>query len=193
MLFSRITNRHSKRLSSRAEFRAGEGGTERSRGMTRFLKLAALSKSVRVAVTAAISLAAVLSAQALDLSVPYLRGNLPYFDANGLAGYGAIVGHIEVRGEEGNGIDGFDGHRQSGLGPNPESLAAGTAANVIFLNSIKQSSFELKSCGVGTNASRYQPAITKVGFGEKPLLSGDGRLWIAIHKGHYEKLPVMRS
>ena len=94
--------------------------------MTRFLKLAALSKSVRVAVTAAISLAAVLSAQALDLSVPYLRGNLPYFDANGLAGYGAIVGHIEVRGEEGNGIDGFDGHRQSGLGPNPGDLYYGS-------------------------------------------------------------------
>ena len=29
------------------------------------------------------------------------------------------MGEIEVRGSEGNGIDGFDGHRQSGLGPNP--------------------------------------------------------------------------
>ena len=48
---------------------------------------------------------------------------MPYFGQysleGGFAGYGATVGQIEVRGAEGNGIDGFDGHRQSGLGPNP--------------------------------------------------------------------------
>ncbi|MCE9609497.1 MAG: S8 family serine peptidase [Chthoniobacter sp.] len=69
---------------------------------------------------------AATSAQALDLSVPYLRDGLPYFDADGAAGFGAIVGHIEVRGAEGNGIDGFDGHRHGGLGPNPGDLYYGS-------------------------------------------------------------------
>jgi hypothetical protein len=41
--------------------------------------------------------------------------------SDGVSGYGATVGQIEVRGSEGNGIDGFDGHRQSGLGPDPSS------------------------------------------------------------------------
>ena len=68
---------------------------------------------------AALALAAAFPAHALDLTVPFLRGDLPFFGAHGLAGYGAIVGQIEVRGAEGNGIDGFNGHRQSGLGPNP--------------------------------------------------------------------------
>ena len=83
-------------------------------------------KKLPLASAAAILLAAAFSAQALDLSVPYIRGGLSYFDADGLAGYGAIVGHIEVRGDEGNGIDGFDGHRQSGLGPNPGDLYYGS-------------------------------------------------------------------
>ena len=83
-------------------------------------------KTIRLALTAAVWMALALSAQALDFSVPYIRGNLSYFDPDGLAGYGAIVGHIEVRGEEGNGIDGFDGHRQSGLGPNPGDLYYGS-------------------------------------------------------------------
>ncbi len=64
-------------------------------------------------------------AWALDYSVPYIRNGLPYFGIDGIAGLGAVVGHIEVRGEEGNGIDGFDGHRQSGLGPNPGDLEYG--------------------------------------------------------------------
>lgn len=61
-------------------------------------------------------------ARAIDLSVPYLREGLPYdfgvpYGANG---YGAIVGQIEVRGDtDGNGIDGFDGHRVLGLGADP--------------------------------------------------------------------------
>ena len=58
----------------------------------------------------------------INYSVPFVRDGLLYFNADGtvgVAGYGAIVGEIEVRGAEGNGIDGFDGHRQSGLGPNP--------------------------------------------------------------------------
>lgn len=74
----------------------------------------------------ALSLGAALAASALDFSVPYVRQGLPYFGANGVAGYGAIVGQIEVRGAEGNGIDGFDGHRQSGLGPNPGDFYYGT-------------------------------------------------------------------
>ena len=65
-------------------------------------------------------------AGALDFSVPFVRQGLPYFGANRAAGYGAIVGQIEVRGTEGNGIDGFDGHRQSGLGPNPGDFYYGS-------------------------------------------------------------------
>jgi len=70
-------------------------------------------------------MAAALSVHALDYSVPYIRSGLPYFGNDGVAGYSAIVGQIEVRGDEGNGIDGFDGHRQSGLGPNPGDLYYG--------------------------------------------------------------------
>ena len=75
--------------------------------------------NLRLLGASALGLASALSAQALDLSVPYIRQGLPYFGADGVAGSGAVVGHIEVRGAEGNGIDGFNGHRQTGLGPNP--------------------------------------------------------------------------
>ena len=75
--------------------------------------------NLRLLGAAALGLASALSAQALDLSVPYIRQGLPYFGADGVAGSGAVVGHIEFRGAEGNGIDGFNGHRQTGLGPNP--------------------------------------------------------------------------
>ena len=75
--------------------------------------------NLRLLGAAALGLASALSAQALDLSVPYIRQGLPYFGADGVAGFGAVVGHIEVRGAEGNGIDGFNGHRQTGIGPNP--------------------------------------------------------------------------
>ena len=75
--------------------------------------------NLRLLGAAALGLASALSAQALDLSVPYIRQGLPYFGADGVAGSGAVVGHIEVRGAEGNGIDGFNGHRQTGIGPNP--------------------------------------------------------------------------
>ena len=75
--------------------------------------------NLRLLGAAALGLASALSAQALDLSVPYIRLGLPYFGADGVAGFGAVVGHIEVRGAEGNGIDGFNDHRQTGLGPNP--------------------------------------------------------------------------
>ena len=84
-----------------------------------------LSQKGRVFGAAILWIATALSATALDLSVPYLRQGLPYFGNGGLAGYGAVVGQIEVRGEEGNGIDGFNGHRQSGLGPNPGDLNYG--------------------------------------------------------------------
>ena len=78
-----------------------------------------LFPKLRLLGAAALGLTSALCAQALDLSVPYIRQGLPYFGADGVAGFGAVVGHIEVRGAEGNGIDGFNGHRQSGLGPNP--------------------------------------------------------------------------
>lgn len=84
-----------------------------------------LFSNLRLLGAAALGLASALSAQALDLSVPYIRQGLPYFGADGVAGFGAVVGHIEVRGAEGNGIDGFDGHRQSGLGPNPGDVNYG--------------------------------------------------------------------
>ena len=74
---------------------------------------------LRLPLAAILTLAAVLPAHALDLTVPFFRDGLPYFGAQGVAGLGAIVGHIEVRGPEGNGIDGFNGHRHSGLGPDP--------------------------------------------------------------------------
>lgn len=66
----------------------------------------------------------VRTACAIDYSVPFVRDGLPYFDSNGyvdVAGLDAIVGEVEVRGAEGNGIDGYDGHRQSGLGSDPSS------------------------------------------------------------------------
>jgi len=64
-------------------------------------------------------LMAAVPCRGLDYSVPFVRDGLPYFGTDGVAGFGAIVGQIEVRGSEGNGIDGFDGHRQTGLGPDP--------------------------------------------------------------------------
>jgi hypothetical protein len=68
------------------------------------------------------------TARAINYSVPFVRDGLPYFNADGslgITGYGATVGEIEVRGAEGNGIDGFDGHRQTGLGPNPGDAGYG--------------------------------------------------------------------
>jgi len=76
-------------------------------------------RKISLAISVGIWLAAAFVAQALDYSVPYVRAGLPYYGEGGYAGLGAIVGQIEVTGTEGNGIDGFDGHRQSGLGPNP--------------------------------------------------------------------------
>ncbi len=60
-------------------------------------------------------------ARAVGFSVPYIRAGLPYDFGTpyGANGYGAVVGQIEVRGAEGNGIDGFDGHRVLGLGADP--------------------------------------------------------------------------
>jgi subtilisin family serine protease len=78
-----------------------------------------LSQKLRLLGAATLWLTSALSSQALDLSVPYIRQGLPYFGAEGVAGFGAVVGHIEVRGDEGNGIDGFNGHRHGGLGPDP--------------------------------------------------------------------------
>ncbi|MDD5350545.1 MAG: S8 family serine peptidase [Chthoniobacteraceae bacterium] len=84
------------------------------------------------ALSIALWLTAAFTAPALDYSVPYVRNGLPYFGdttiLGGVAGYGAIVGQIEVRdtaSEYPNGIDGFDGHRQDGLGPDPGSLYYG--------------------------------------------------------------------
>ena len=67
-------------------------------------------------------------AYAIDYSVPFLRGGLPYFYPDGdvdIAGLDAIVGEVEVRGSEGNGIDGFPGHTQSALAPAPGSAGYG--------------------------------------------------------------------
>lgn len=85
-----------------------------------------LSRPVRLAAVVAIGIATTGPVYGLDYSVPYVRQGLPYYGpdgymSDGVAGYGATVGQIEVRGLEGNGIDGFDGHRQSGLGPDPGS------------------------------------------------------------------------
>jgi len=79
-----------------------------------------LSPTLRTFIILVLALGA--SARGMNYSVPFVRDGLPYFDANGdlyVTGFGATVGEIEVRGPEGNGIDGFDGHRQSALGPNP--------------------------------------------------------------------------
>ena len=57
--------------------------------------------------------------RAIDYSVPYVRQGLAYTYPDYVNGYGAIVGQIEVRNNDGNGIDGFDGHRHLALGPNP--------------------------------------------------------------------------
>ncbi|MCX6995582.1 MAG: S8 family serine peptidase [Kiritimatiellaeota bacterium] len=55
-----------------------------------------------------------MNARALNYSVPYVRQGLSYYYVNG---YGAVIGQIEVRNGDGNGIDGFDGHRHLALGP----------------------------------------------------------------------------
>lgn len=54
-------------------------------------------------------------ADAINNSVSYLRGGLPYSGPTGVSGLGAFIGELEVQGSEGNGIDGFSGHRQGGL------------------------------------------------------------------------------
>lgn len=82
-------------------------------------------RNYRLPLAAVLALCAAVPVQALDLTVPFFRAGLPYFGAEGVAGFNAIIGQIEVRGDEGNGIDGFDGHRQSGLGPNPGDLNYG--------------------------------------------------------------------
>ena len=84
------------------------------------------SKKLLLPGSAALWLLTAQAALALDFSVSYLRDGLPFFGPNGVTGYGATVGQIEVRGAEGNGIDGFNGHRQSGLGPNPGDFYYGT-------------------------------------------------------------------
>jgi hypothetical protein len=54
---------------------------------------------------------------AINYSVPYVRGALTYLAPDWVNGYGAVIGELEVRNAEGNGIDGFDGHRHLALGP----------------------------------------------------------------------------
>jgi hypothetical protein len=90
--------------------------------MKRGLWAAALA--LRLIVLAASLLSTAASVSGINYAVPYVREGLPYYGpdgymSDGVSGYGATVGQIEVRGSEGNGIDGFDGHRQGGLGPNP--------------------------------------------------------------------------
>ncbi len=57
-------------------------------------------------------LVAAQSVWAIDLSAPYVRDGLTPVTSGGLGGYGAVVGQIEV-GQDGNGIDGFEGHRHN--------------------------------------------------------------------------------
>ncbi len=66
----------------------------------------------------ALLLLAPVTARAINYSVPYVRQGLTYTYPDYVNGYGAIVGQIEVRNGDGNGIDGFDGHRHLALGPN---------------------------------------------------------------------------
>lgn len=55
------------------------------------------------------------TAGAIDFSVPYVRDGASESGTDALLGFGATVGQIEVRNDEGNGIDGFDGHRHQAL------------------------------------------------------------------------------
>lgn len=85
--------------------------------------------ALQVALAAALVIAVAEPVRAINYSVPYVRQGLPYtlygyYDL-GYSGYGAIVGEVEVRGTEGNGIDGFNSHRQSGLGGDPISTNYG--------------------------------------------------------------------
>jgi len=56
------------------------------------------------------------AAFALDYSVPFVRDGLSYSAPDWANGLGAVVGQIEVRSGDGNGIDGFDGSRHAALG-----------------------------------------------------------------------------
>jgi hypothetical protein len=83
------------------------------------------SSPVRWVLAAVIFFSATATACAMNNSVPYVRKGLPYYGPSGtmldgVSGYGATVGEIEVR-VSGNGIDGFNGHRQAYLGPEPGS------------------------------------------------------------------------
>jgi len=65
---------------------------------------------------AAVFFGAILPAGALDYSVPFVRDGLSYLSPDWANGLGAVVGQIEVRNGDGNGIDGFDGSRHGALG-----------------------------------------------------------------------------
>ena len=69
---------------------------------------------------------------ALDFSVPYVLDGLSQSGTNALLGFGAVVGQIEVRNDDGNGIDGFDGHRHSAFAPGTAFLP--TSGGVVLVN-----------------------------------------------------------
>ncbi|MEI8340282.1 MAG: S8 family serine peptidase [Verrucomicrobiota bacterium] len=65
------------------------------------------------------------SAFAIDFSVPYLLNGLPVSGTGAVQGFGAVVGQIEVRNDEGNGIDGFAGHTHAAFAPGTGFLQTG--------------------------------------------------------------------
>ena len=66
---------------------------------------------------AAIALFAAGHAHAIDFSVPYVLDGLQDGTFGAVYGFGAVVGQIEVRNDEGNGIDGFAGHTHAAFAP----------------------------------------------------------------------------
>jgi len=81
---------------------------------------------VRMVAAAAVFFGAILPAVALDYSVPFVRDGLSYTAPDWANGVGAVVGQIEVRNGDGNGIDGFDGSRHAALGTGSTFVQVGS-------------------------------------------------------------------
>jgi hypothetical protein len=76
-------------------------------------------------------LLAASTAAALDFSVPYVLNGLSQSGTDALLGFGAVVGQIEVRNDDGNGIDGFDGHRHAAFAPGTAFINTGSAYTLV--------------------------------------------------------------
>jgi subtilisin family serine protease len=70
------------------------------------------------------------AASAIDNSVPYVLDGLPTSGPAEVLGFGATVGQIEVRNGDGNGIDGFDGHRHVGLTGGTWQILSGSTLTI---------------------------------------------------------------